>query len=129
MSNTFRRIQHVSLTRPHGSADTTRAFYGHVLGLVEISPPTALAHLDIIWFRVGDNGDELHLIGEDAPINTGSGRHLCLEVSNVPELRARLVEQGHVPEDTTFIPGRPRFFCRDPFGNNIEFTTIEAAFQ
>jgi hypothetical protein len=26
--------------------------------------------------------------------------------------------------DQTAIPNRPRFFCRDPFGNLIEFTTI-----
>ena len=40
-------------------------------------------------------------------------------------LRARLTEAGYTPTDTIPIPGRPRFVCDDPFGNPIEFTTIE----
>jgi catechol 2,3-dioxygenase-like lactoylglutathione lyase family enzyme len=49
---------------------------------------------------------------------------VCIEVEDLDEVRARLIAAGYTPEDTIAIPGRPRFFCRDPFGNRIEFTTI-----
>jgi catechol 2,3-dioxygenase-like lactoylglutathione lyase family enzyme len=120
----IRRVQHVSITRPRGSEAQTRAFYGEALGLQEIPRPTSLAHLDLIWFKASDDGDELHLVAEDSPVNTGSGRHYCLVVDDVAAMRARLEGRGYAIEETTPIPNRPRFFCRDPFGNNIEFTTI-----
>ncbi len=115
------RIQHVSIPRPPGSEAETRAFYGELLGLEEGPVPHTIQHLALIWFRLGDQ--ELHLFTEE-PIDDPSGRHLCLEVDDVDEIRARLVAAGYEPEETTPIPGRPRFFCRDPFGNRIEFTTI-----
>jgi len=78
----------------------------------------------LIWFKVGEDGDELHLVAEQDPVNTGSGRHFCLVVEDLEATRARLEERGYPTEETTPIPNRPRFFCRDPFGNTIEFTTI-----
>ena len=51
--------------------------------------------------------------------------HLCLEVDDVAALRSRLDEAGVETSDATEILGRPRFFCRDPFGNLLELTTIE----
>lgn len=121
------RIQHVSLTRPFGSDEQVRAYYGDTLGLEEIKRPGSLSSMDLIWFRLGDQ--ELHLVAEDAPYNTGSGRHLCLVVDDVPALRQKLEDRGHAIEDAVAIPNRPRFFSRDPFGNNIEFTTIVGVFE
>lgn len=116
------RIQHVSLPRPTGSEAQARAFYGDLLGLEEIAVPQALRHLDLIWYRLGDT--ELHLFAED-PLEDRSGRHLCIEVEDVSGLRGLLLAAGCEPRDTIAIPGRPRFFCTDPFGNAIEFTTLE----
>ncbi len=124
---TVHRIQHVSLTRPVGSEQEARAFYGDVLGLQEVAPPHALSHLDLVWFKIGD--DELHLLAEPDPSNTGSGRHYCIAVEDLAAFRQRLETRGYRPEDVVAIPGRPRFFCRDPFGNNIEFTTIEGSYD
>jgi len=115
------RVQHVSLPRPPRSDEATRAFYGTLLGLEEIPAPSSLADLDVIWYRLGDA--ELHLFAEE-PYPDRSRRHVCIEVDDLDEVRARLVAAGYTPEDTIAIPGRPRFFCRDPFGNRIEFTTI-----
>ncbi len=115
------RVQHVSIPRPPGSDEATRAFYGALLGLEEIPAPSSIAHLDVIWYRLGDV--ELHLFAEE-PHADPSGRHVCIEVEDLEATRARLIAAGYAPEDTIAIPGRPRFFCRDPFGNRIEFTTI-----
>lgn len=121
MTVTRPRIQHVSIPRPPGSEAQTRAFYGELLGLEELTVPDSIRHLDLVWYRLADT--ELHLFAEQ-PLDDRSDRHLCIEVDDVDALRARLVAAGYAPAETTAIRGRPRFFCRDPFGNSLEFTTI-----
>ena len=37
-------------------------------------------------------------------------------------LRATLEDAGVEVAETTEIVGRPRFMCRDPFGNRVELT-------
>ncbi|MBX6342604.1 MAG: VOC family protein [Thermomicrobiaceae bacterium] len=121
---TFRRVHHVALTIPFGAEATARAFYGGVLGLPERPVPESLAGLDIVaWFAIG--GDELHLIAEREPSNAGSRRHACFEVDDLAPLRQALEAAGYQPIDAAPIPGRPRFFCDDPFGNRLEFMVIE----
>lgn len=117
-----RQIQHISLPRPPGSEALARAFYGDLLGLEEVPVPQSIQHLDLIWFRLGNM--ELHLFAEK-PVADSSGRHYCMVVDNVKAAWDRLSEAGYTPWDTIAIPGRPRFFCRDPFDNTIEFTSIE----
>ena len=119
-----KRIQHVSLTRPFGSGEQARAFYGEILGLTEIPPPQSLSRLDLIWYRLGS--DELHLVGEERPDNTNSGRHLCIEINDLAALRERFASAGVAMDETIPIPGRPRFFATDPFDNRIEFTEIQS---
>ena len=117
-------IQHVSIPRPPGmeSREWAREFYVSLLGMEEIPVPRSIQHLDLIWFQVG--GRELHCFSEE-PIDDPSGRHFCLMVENLEALRARLSTAGYAPWGAQEIPGRPRFFCHDPFKNTIEFTTIE----
>lgn len=121
---TVKRIQHVSLPRPPGSesADTARGFYSGILGLEEIQRPSTLQKNDLVWFKLGDQ--ELHLFSESLAVDWNMERHLCLEVDDVDTLKAELSKHGYSPSETTPIRNRPRFFCRDPFGNQIEFTTI-----
>ncbi len=118
------RLQHVSIPRPPGSAALARAFYGDLLGLEEKPPPASIQSLGVIWFKVGEDA-ELHLFREE-PLDDASNRHFCLVVDKVDGTRKMLANAGYAPWDVEVIPGRPRFFCRDPFGNIIEFTSIEA---
>ncbi len=118
------RLQHVSIPRPPGSDAAARAFFGDLLGLEEIPPPDSLGGMDVIWFQVGQDA-ELHVFLEE-PLDDPSNRHFCLVVDDLAGIRGKLSEAGYAPYDVEGIPGRPRFFCRDPFGNIIEFTTIEA---
>lgn len=119
------RVQHVSIPRPPGSDAQARAFYGELLGLEEIPVPESIRHLDLIWYRLGSD-TELHLFAEQ-PLDNPSGRHFCIVVDDLESLRAQLGERGFVPIEATPIPGRPRFFCRDPFNNRVEFTKIEGS--
>ncbi|MDX1663003.1 MAG: VOC family protein [Candidatus Promineifilaceae bacterium] len=130
MSSEHPRIQHVSIPRPPGSGATARAFYGDFLGLEELPVPESIRHRDLIWFRIGQppHNLELHLFAEE-PLEDRSIRHFCLEVEDQARMRERLEQAGYEPWDVEPIPGRPRFFCRDPFGNIIEFTTIVGNYQ
>ncbi len=121
------RIQHVSIPRPPGSHVQTRAFYGDLLGLEEKPVPDTIQQLDLIWYNIGEDM-ELHVFTEE-PREDSSGRHFCLEVDDVQAIRARLVEAGYQPWDAEAIRNRPRFFCKDPFGNGIEFTTIMGSYE
>jgi catechol 2,3-dioxygenase-like lactoylglutathione lyase family enzyme len=117
------RIQHVSVPRPRGSDDAARHFYGHLLGLEEIEPPRTLVDRDLIWYQL--DSTELHLLVEEPSGQDISGRHFCIAVENVEALRKRLQAEGVAVVGTTSVPGRPRYFIRDPFGNLIEIATIE----
>jgi catechol 2,3-dioxygenase-like lactoylglutathione lyase family enzyme len=116
----------VSVIVPAGAEARARAlgFYSELLGLEQRDVPPHLDPAQVIWFRAG--GDlELHLIQEGAPAE--DRRHLCLEVegADLDALRARLEARGVETRDATPIVGRPRFFCRDPFGNLVELTRID----
>jgi catechol 2,3-dioxygenase-like lactoylglutathione lyase family enzyme len=113
-------LQHVSVPMPADGHNVARAFYTGLLGLEERDVPPKLDRSQLVWFRVGDEL-ELHVFesGERAP----ASQHLCLRLDEgLAELRARLEEAGVEVEDTTEIVGRPRFMCRDPFGNRVELT-------
>jgi len=120
------RLQHVSVPRPRGSADQARRFYGGILGLEEIAVPATLAHLDLVWYRLGD--DELHLFEDERGVGHAA-QHFCLQVDDVDALRRRLAAAGVAIGEEPEILNRPRFSVRDPFGNLIEVTTILGAYQ
>jgi catechol 2,3-dioxygenase-like lactoylglutathione lyase family enzyme len=117
------RLQHVSIPIPPGGEARAREFSGGLLGMEERDVPPKLDPNRLIWFRAG--GDlELHLyIEAEPPIDA---RHLCFVVDDdLDGLRAKLEAAGVETNDTTPIVGRPRWFCRDPFGNLLELTRFE----
>lgn len=93
-----------------------------MLGLEEIPPPVSLAHLELVWFSVGSNL-ELHFFPGE--VDPHAARHFCLDVADLESTRQQLEKAGLRPYDDTAIPNRPRFFCRDPFGNLLELTSIQ----
>ena len=117
-------LHHVSVPRPYGSesAAIARSFYTELLGLPELPIPSTLTEADLVWFAIGTS--ELHVFAEEPRTDT-SGRHFCLRVADQAVIRAALHAAGFPTEDTTPIPGRPRFFTRDPFGNSIEITSLD----
>jgi len=116
------RLQHVSIAIPLDGADAARAFYAGVLGLEERDVLPALDAARFIWFRVGDDERELHLmlVEERPPVQP----HFCLAVDDVGEVRAAIEAAGVATRDGTPLVGRPRFTCRDPFGNLVELAEV-----
>jgi catechol 2,3-dioxygenase-like lactoylglutathione lyase family enzyme len=122
------RLQHVSVIISEGGQEAARAFYGGLLGLTEKTPPSSLAHLHLVWFNVGAGELELHCT-PNGPKPTGNEQqHFCLAVDDLAAYRQRLQAAGVAISEAEPIPARPRFFCRDPFGNLVELTTIEGDF-
>ncbi|HEX7733758.1 MAG TPA: VOC family protein [Ktedonobacteraceae bacterium] len=119
------RLQHTSVIIAKGGQEAARAFYGRLLGLEEKEPPRSLAHLHLVWFIVGEGEMELHC-SPNGPAHTGNEQnHFCLAVDDLADYRHRLNSAGVTITEAEPIPHRPRFFCRDPFGNLVELTTIE----
>jgi catechol 2,3-dioxygenase-like lactoylglutathione lyase family enzyme len=118
------RLQHVSIPIPAGGQEEVRKFYGSVVGLREIPIPESLIPLKVVWFAVGDGETELHFLPDLLP-DPKAERHFGLVVDDLEDCQARLAEAGFRPYETIRIPNRPRFLCRDPFSNLIEFMTIE----
>ena len=120
------QLHHASVPRPPGPEAHARAvhFYGEVLGLEEIPKPRTFTEIEVSWFRQGD--DEIHVYAinpnEQVP---HSEAHFCLIVDDLAAMRDHLERAGFPCFDATPIPHRPRFYTRDPFGNEIEVTTIE----
>ena len=116
------RLQHVSVAIAPDGADGARAFYGALLGLEEKPVPPKLDPGQLVWFELG--GDlELHLMqtGDGPPPNA----HFCIAVDGgLDDLRARIEAAGIETRTPTEIVGRPRFMCRDPFGNLVELTQL-----
>lgn len=117
------RLQHVSLLIPPGTQEEVRAFYGSLIGLKEKQPPAALAQSKLVWFAAGEGEMEIHFIPTTERL-VENEQHFCLAVDDVDAYRKRLSAAGVAIIEATPIPARPRFFCRDPFGNLVEFTTL-----
>ena len=119
-------LQHVAMPYPGGaSADAAaRRFYGAALGLTELEPPASLVG-SVLWFAAGDA--EIHVFVEPSgvAVNDESRRHPCLRIEALRPFRLRLTGLGVETIDSDAdIPGRERFFARDPFGNVLEFVHL-----
>jgi catechol 2,3-dioxygenase-like lactoylglutathione lyase family enzyme len=111
-------IHHVLLAAPPGSEALIRAFYGEVLGLVEVPKPPDLAARGGAWFR--GPGIELHL-GIDHDFRPARKAHPGILVSDLDELVRRLRSAGHEVRPDGLFPGYRRCYADDPVGNRLEF--------
>lgn len=119
-SNTFTLagLHHVQLAIPPNAEDTCRAFWGGVVGMVEVEKPPVLAARGGCWFRGG--GLEVHL-GVEQEFAPARKAHPGILVGGLGALAERLRAAGiEVTWDGEF-PGHDRFYAPDPFGNRLEF--------
>ncbi len=117
------RVNHVQVTAPPGGEAKARWFYGQLLGLREIPKPAFLAERGGVWFWTPNC--EVH-VGIEQPGGTvGSRRHVCFEVDDLEAARAVLAAHGVRVREAPPRPGVRRFFCWDPFGNQVELMAEE----
>jgi catechol 2,3-dioxygenase-like lactoylglutathione lyase family enzyme len=111
-------IDHVQVVAPPGSEPQARAFYGDLLGLQELPRPKSLPDPDGCWFRAG--AQQLH-VGVEQPFHAARKAHPSFLVDDLAGLVAKLEAAGtKARTDDSSIPGVPRAFIHDPFGNRIE---------
>ena len=107
---------HLYLAAPGASPAEIRRFYADALQLVEVEKPKSLAGTPVLWFQAG--AIVFH-IGYPKTGTIGDG-HTALAVDGVAAARARLIEMGYAVDDTVIPMGYPRFYVRDPWGNQFE---------
>src|SRR5262245_2210952 len=98
-------FDHVQVTAPPSEEARAKAFYGGVLGLVEIPKPAVLAERGGAWYRCGDLQLHLGLEEEFTPVKRS---HPAFLVRDLEALRARLLAAGAATRDiaeSVQIPG------------------------
>lgn len=107
---------HLYLIAPGATAAEVRQFYTNALGLKEIEKPQSLANNSVLWF---DAGTVVFHVGHPALGTVGDG-HTALAVEDVEAARSRFLAFGLAVDDTVIPMGYPRFYLRDPWGNQFE---------
>ena len=111
-------LHHVNVTVPSELEAETKEFYGVVLGLEQVPKPAA-ARQSGAWYQIGAN--QLHLSVEDEVTGPLSSRHICFAVPDLGSSEKRFRDAGEeIIPDPRPMPGTPRFYVRDPGGNQLE---------
>ena len=107
---------HLYLLAPGASPDDVRRFYVEGLGLAEAQKPASLAHVAVLWF---DAGPIKFHVGYPEEGIVGGG-HTALAADDLEGTRRRLEALGYAVDDNAIPMGYPRFYARDPWGNQWE---------
>lgn len=111
-------IDHVQIAIPRDREEGARAFYGELLGLVEVPKPAELVGRGGAWFELGDV--RVHLGVED-DFRAARKAHVAFRVDSVRQLAVDATAAGYEVKDDDPIEGVDRIFVFDPFGNRLEF--------
>ncbi len=115
-------VDHVQVTAPDELIAETCEWYRSCLGLEDMPKPQGTRPVGA-WFRIG--AQELHVsVDEHNPHKTA---HFGVVVTDFDAVVERLRGAGCHIEQASDIPGRHRFYTRDPAGNRIEIGTHDRA--
>jgi len=112
------QLHHVNVVVATELEPATKEFYGRVLGLEQVPKPAA-ARQSGAWYQIG--ATQLHLSVDDEETGPLSSRHICFAVSDLGAAEKRFRDAGvEIISDPRPLPGTPRFYVRDPGGNQLE---------
>jgi muramoyltetrapeptide carboxypeptidase len=115
-------LEHVSVTSPEELEEDVTTWYRDLLGLEEMDKPKG-TRAKGAWFRIGEQ--QVHItIDEHNPAKVS---HFGVVVDDFSEVVERLRNSGCHIEQASPIPGRRRFYTRDPAGNRVEIISLEGA--
>ncbi len=117
----FHGLDHVTITAPEELIDEVLEWYYARLGLERIEKPEGAGGLGGGWFRVG--AQEVHVTID--PHNPPHEAHFALVVDELPSVVDALRSAGCHIEQARPVPGRRRFYTRDPAGNRIEIISFD----
>jgi catechol 2,3-dioxygenase-like lactoylglutathione lyase family enzyme len=114
---TVTKLHHVNVTVPPDLEAATKDFYGSVVGLEQVQKP-ATSRQSGAWYQIGPTQLHLSVDDEKAPL---SSRHICFAVADLVASERRFRDAGvEIIPDPRPNPGSPRFYVRDPGGNQLE---------
>ena len=116
----FQGIDHVHVTAPEELMEDVLNWYEGILGLEILDKPEG-TQSGGGWFRVGD--EEVHVAAD--PHNPPHLAHFGLVTDDIGSVVETLRSAGCHLEQATDIPGRHRFYTRDPAGNRIEIIAMD----
>ena len=119
---TFNAVDHVNVTCPEELEREVVDWYERCLGLERVAKPEGTRNAGA-WFRAGDQ--QVHVSVD--PHNPPQKAHFGLVVDDFDAVIATLRAAGCHIEQARVIPGRRRFYTRDPAGNRIEIGTVDEA--
>lgn len=102
---------------PPSGEDRARAFYGELLGMIELPKPPELAKRGGCWFESA--GVQIHL-GVEPDFRPAKKAHPALRCRDYVALTSHLRAAGVEVKDDYSIPGVRRCHISDPFGNRVE---------
>jgi catechol 2,3-dioxygenase-like lactoylglutathione lyase family enzyme len=108
-------VDHVTVTAPEELFDEVASWYETGLGLERVKRPSEAGPTGV-WLRAGDQ--EVHI--DIDPHNPPHAAHFALVVNDLRAAVQHLRHMGCHIEQARTIPGRRRFFTRDPAGNRVE---------
>ena len=113
-------IQHLTFYVTRAQEAAAKEFYGRVLGLPPIHKPAAWPAHGGAWYQFGNF--QMHLsLGDEAQVNAGTSRHICIMVADLDAAEAALREFGApIIEDKLPFDQWKRFYTRDTGGNCLE---------
>jgi catechol 2,3-dioxygenase-like lactoylglutathione lyase family enzyme len=110
-------LDHVNVTVPAELEAATKDFYGRVLGLPQIPKPAG-SRQSGAWYEIGNTQLHLSVEDEEQPL---SSRHICFTVTDLPDAEKTFRDAGvEIIPDPRPREGSPRFYVRDPGGNQLE---------
>ncbi len=114
------RLDHVQIAAPPGCEAEARRFFGDLIGLPEVEKPESLRERGGIWFALGEG--QLH-IGVEADFSPARKAHPAFSLSpaDLNLLASRLQDSGSDVIWDSSLEDQRRFYCRDPWGNRLEF--------
>ena len=113
-------LEHVSITSPEELEEEVVAWYRDILGLLEMEKPEGTRDKGA-WFQIGDQ--QVHVTIDEH--NPPAKAHFGVVVDDFGEVVERLRAAGCHLEQARTIPGRRRFYTRDPAGNRVEIISLE----
>lgn len=117
-------IEHIHITAPAELQDDVAEWYRTCLLLEDIKKPEG-TRPGGYWFHAG--AQELHISIDEH--NPPRDSHFALVVDALEPVIDCLRENGCHIEQATTIPGRHRFFTRDPAGNRVEIVSFDERSQ
>lgn len=114
------RLDHVNITVPEELENEVLDWYENVLGLERITKPEGTRARGG-WFAL--DSSELHVSVD--PHNPPQTAHYGVIVDDIGAVVEELRAAGCHIEQAGEIPGRKRFYTRDPAGNRLEIASVE----